>query len=100
MSHDDEPLRQVKMWDSSLLPPQYAPRSSGICAFGRAIVTELGKLGAEVEEGRDYCVIKPPKAIKSGVAIDTYDDHRMVSGTEMVVKDVCLEQPHQIYPHN
>lgn len=45
----------------------------------RAIVTELGKLGAEVEEGRDYCVVHPPKAVKSGVAIDTYDDHRMVS---------------------
>lgn len=26
-----------------------------------AIVTELRKLGAEVEEGRDYCVITPPK---------------------------------------
>ncbi|CAM9626585.1 unnamed protein product [Ascophyllum nodosum] len=43
----------------------------------RAIVTELGKLGAEVEEGRDYCVVKPPEAVKPGVAIDTYDDHRM-----------------------
>eukprot|EP00903_Cladosiphon_okamuranus_P010798 g10201.t1 len=43
----------------------------------KAIVTELGKLGAEVEEGRDYCVITPPKEVKSGVAIDTYDDHRM-----------------------
>lgn len=41
-------------------------------------MTELGKLGAEVEEGRDYCVITPPKAVKPGVAIDTYDDHRMV----------------------
>ena len=43
----------------------------------KAIVAELGKLGADVEEGRDYCVIQPPKALKSGVAIDTYDDHRM-----------------------
>ncbi len=25
-----------------------------------AIVTELRKLGATVEEGRDYCVITPP----------------------------------------
>lgn len=32
---------------------------------------------AQVEEGHDYCVITPPKALKSGVAIDTYDDHRM-----------------------
>ncbi|CAM9363601.1 unnamed protein product [Discosporangium mesarthrocarpum] len=43
----------------------------------KAIVTELGKLGAEVEEGRDYCVVHPPASLKSGVAIDTYDDHRM-----------------------
>lgn len=42
-----------------------------------AIVTELGKLGATVEEGRDYCVITPPKELKANVAIDTYDDHRM-----------------------
>ncbi|CBN78624.1 3-Phosphoshikimate 1-Carboxyvinyltransferase [Ectocarpus siliculosus] len=43
----------------------------------KAIVTELGKLGAEVEEGRDYCIVTPPKAVKPRVAIDTYDDHRM-----------------------
>jgi 3-phosphoshikimate 1-carboxyvinyltransferase len=44
-----------------------------------AIVTELRKLGATVEEGRDYCIITPPPGgvLKSGVAIDTYDDHRM-----------------------
>jgi 3-phosphoshikimate 1-carboxyvinyltransferase len=43
----------------------------------KAIVTELRKLGGEVEEGRDYCVVKPLGRIKSGVDIDTYDDHRM-----------------------
>lgn len=43
----------------------------------KAIVTELGKLGAQVEEGRDYCVVTPPAALKPNVAIDTYDDHRM-----------------------
>ncbi|EIE21051.1 3-phosphoshikimate 1-carboxyvinyltransferase [Coccomyxa subellipsoidea C-169] len=42
----------------------------------KAIVAELGKLGAQVEEGRDYCVITPPEKLKR-VAIDTYDDHRM-----------------------
>lgn len=41
-----------------------------------AIVTELRKLGAEVEEGRDYCIIMPPKQLQSA-EIDTYDDHRM-----------------------
>ena len=44
-----------------------------------AIVTELRKLGATVEEGRDYCIITPPPGnlLKTGVSIDTYDDHRM-----------------------
>ncbi len=43
----------------------------------KAIVTELTKLGGEVEEGRDYCKITPPTNIKSGAVIETYDDHRM-----------------------
>lgn len=41
-----------------------------------AIVTECRKLGATVEEFRDYCVITPPKKL-TPVPIDTYDDHRM-----------------------
>ncbi len=43
----------------------------------KAIVTELTKLGGEVEEGLDYCTITPPDKIKSGAIIETYDDHRM-----------------------
>lgn len=52
----------------------------------KAIVAELGKLGADVEEGHDYCVIKPPKGgkVKSGVAIETYDDHRMAMAFSLV----------------
>ncbi|MEW5319697.1 MAG: hypothetical protein WDW38_010835 [Sanguina aurantia] len=43
-----------------------------------AIVTELRKLGATVEEGHDYCVITPPApGAMTTAAIDTYDDHRM-----------------------
>lgn len=42
-------------------------------------MTELIKLGADVEEGRDFCIVNPPNAVNSGIAIDTYDDHRMVS---------------------
>ena len=42
----------------------------------KAVSIELRKLGAEVEEGKDYLVINPPKKIKS-VEIDTYEDHRM-----------------------
>ena len=45
-----------------------------------AICTETRKLGAEVVEGADYCVITPPKGgFNKGVAIDTYDDHRMAN---------------------
>ncbi len=41
-----------------------------------AMATELRKLGAQVEEGADFLKISPGK-LKPGVAIDTYDDHRM-----------------------
>ena len=44
-----------------------------------AICTEMRKLGCDVYEGADYCVITPPESgkINEGVSIDTYDDHRM-----------------------
>jgi 3-phosphoshikimate 1-carboxyvinyltransferase len=41
-----------------------------------AMATELRKLGAQVEEGADFLKITPGK-LKSDIAIDTYDDHRM-----------------------
>lgn len=50
----------------------------------KAIVTELRKLGADVEEGHDYCVIQPPAIVKPNVAIDTYDDHRMAMSFSLV----------------
>lgn len=50
----------------------------------KAIVTELRKLGAEVEEGHDYCVIHPPQNVKPNVEIDTYDDHRMAMSFSLV----------------
>ncbi len=43
----------------------------------KAIVAECTKLGAKVEEYRDYCVIHPPEHINDNVLIETYDDHRM-----------------------
>jgi 3-phosphoshikimate 1-carboxyvinyltransferase len=51
-----------------------------------AIVTELRKLGATVEEGRDYCIITPPAkgTVKSMVEIETYDDHRMAMAFSLV----------------
>ena len=48
-----------------------------------AMATELRKLGAEVEEGRDFIRITP-RAIKRGVSIDTYDDHRMAMSFSLV----------------
>lgn len=42
----------------------------------KALNIELSKLGAEVEEGKDYIVIHPLKNA-SAAEIDTYNDHRM-----------------------
>lgn len=42
-----------------------------------AMATELRKLGATVEEGGDWLAVSPPPTFYDGVAIDTYDDHRM-----------------------
>ncbi|WP_329346098.1 3-phosphoshikimate 1-carboxyvinyltransferase [Vibrio natriegens] len=41
-----------------------------------AMATELRKVGAEVEEGEDYIIVKPVPQLNHA-AIDTYDDHRM-----------------------
>jgi 3-phosphoshikimate 1-carboxyvinyltransferase len=41
-----------------------------------AMATELRKLGAAAEEGRDHLRVTPPAAL-SAATIDTYDDHRM-----------------------
>jgi 3-phosphoshikimate 1-carboxyvinyltransferase len=42
-----------------------------------AMATELRKLGASVEEGRDYIAVTPPAQLTANAAIDTYDDHRI-----------------------
>jgi 3-phosphoshikimate 1-carboxyvinyltransferase len=41
-----------------------------------AMAAELGKLGAGVEAGADFLKVSP-RRLQSGVALDTYDDHRM-----------------------
>ena len=41
-----------------------------------AMAAELAKLGAEVQAGNDYLAVTP-RALRAGVALDTYDDHRM-----------------------
>ncbi|MFN3883512.1 MAG: bifunctional 3-phosphoshikimate 1-carboxyvinyltransferase/cytidylate kinase [Rhodocyclaceae bacterium] len=42
-----------------------------------AMATELRKLGATAEEGEDWLAVSPAPILRSNVAIDTYDDHRM-----------------------
>ncbi|MFN2353498.1 MAG: 3-phosphoshikimate 1-carboxyvinyltransferase, partial [Desulfopila sp.] len=41
-----------------------------------AMACELRKVGAEVEEGKDFIRITPPRKLHHA-AIDTYNDHRM-----------------------
>lgn len=41
-----------------------------------AMAAELGKLGAGVDSGADFIRVTPRK-LQSGVAVNTYDDHRM-----------------------
>jgi 3-phosphoshikimate 1-carboxyvinyltransferase len=43
-----------------------------------AMATELQKVGASIEAGSDYLVIRPPLSWQTPAdGIDTYDDHRM-----------------------
>jgi 3-phosphoshikimate 1-carboxyvinyltransferase len=48
-----------------------------------AMATELRKLGASVEEGPDFLKITP-RQLKSHIAIDTYDDHRVAMSFSLV----------------
>jgi 3-phosphoshikimate 1-carboxyvinyltransferase len=48
-----------------------------------AMATELRKLGAQVEEGADFLRIAPGQ-LRPGVAVDTYDDHRMAMSFSLV----------------
>jgi 3-phosphoshikimate 1-carboxyvinyltransferase len=41
-----------------------------------AMAAELAKLGAQVEAGPDFLKVAP-QVLRTGVAVDTYDDHRM-----------------------
>ncbi len=58
------------------------------------MATELRKVGAEVEEGEDYIIIKPTDNLQHA-KIDTYDDHRMamcfslvaLSDTQVTIND-------------
>jgi 3-phosphoshikimate 1-carboxyvinyltransferase len=42
-----------------------------------AMATELRKVGATIQQGADYLIVRPPAKLTPNAAIDTYDDHRM-----------------------
>ena len=42
-----------------------------------AMASELRKFGATVEDGVDWLNVTRPEKLNAGVAVDTYDDHRM-----------------------
>ena len=48
-----------------------------------AMASELRKLGADVEEGRDFIRVVP-RPLARDVSIDTYDDHRMAMSFSLV----------------
>jgi 3-phosphoshikimate 1-carboxyvinyltransferase len=54
-----------------------------------ALQQELEKLGAEISITDKSLHLKPGKAIKENVSIDTYDDHRMA----MAFAPLCLKVP-------
>ncbi len=61
----------------------------------KALNIELTKLGAEVEEGKDYIVINPLKEAKAA-EIDTYGDHRMAMAFALAglrLKGVTIKNP-------
>jgi 3-phosphoshikimate 1-carboxyvinyltransferase len=73
-----------------------------------AMATELRKLGADVEAGSDFLRVVPPRSsvLKPGVAIDTYDDHRMamcfslvaLAGVPVTINDPdCVAKTYPAY---
>lgn len=72
-----------------------------------AMATELRKLGARVDEGNDFIGIEPPAdGLRTGVEIDTYDDHRMamcfslvcLAGVPVVIRDpACVAKTYPGY---
>ena len=58
------------------------------------MATELGKLGAQVENGPDWLALDGPVALRAA-EIDTYDDHRIAmcfalaatGGVPVVIRD-------------
>ncbi|UDG81460.1 3-phosphoshikimate 1-carboxyvinyltransferase [Candidatus Profftia lariciata] len=61
-----------------------------------AMATELRKVGAKVEEGKDFIRIDPPKNINNSI-ISTYNDHRIAMCFSLVAlsdKPITILDPH------
>ncbi|RTY92501.1 3-phosphoshikimate 1-carboxyvinyltransferase [Flavobacterium sp. GT3R68] len=56
-----------------------------------ALQAELSKLGASVQINDDSITIEPSAAIKSGITIQTYDDHRMAMAFAPLAIKVPIE---------
>ena len=60
----------------------------------KALANELGKLGAEVEAGEDFLLIRPGKY--QGAEIETYNDHRMAMSfaiAGLIIPKVKIKNP-------
>jgi 3-phosphoshikimate 1-carboxyvinyltransferase len=62
-----------------------------------ALKTELEKFGADVTLTGDSLHLSPSRLIKSGIAVDTYNDHRMAMAfapltvkTSLIIKDAAV----------
>jgi 3-phosphoshikimate 1-carboxyvinyltransferase len=68
------------------------------------MATEMRKLGVNVIEGPDSLEIEPPIFFNEGVAIDTYDDHRMAMCFALISfagSDITINDPkcaHKTFP--
>lgn len=59
-----------------------------------AVVTELRKLGADIDEREDGFIIRGKKKLKGGCAVETYHDHRLAMS--LYVAGLICEKPIQI----
>lgn len=57
----------------------------------KAVVTELKKIGADIEETEDGFIINGKKAINGGAQVETYHDHRLAMS--LYVAGLICEKP-------
>lgn len=57
----------------------------------KAVVTELKKIGADIEETEDGFVIQGKKSLKGGAEVETYHDHRLAMS--LYVAGLICENP-------